>query len=627
MGNSFSYNSESTIDTETETDESSKKKFKNFYEVVDHIATYYILTMDFKSLSKLVEKEYCDKLVVLTSDIIQRYFNDTEITFLAQRIEKGIEVNKLDKEQYIYFNKDILDSLDVSNDTNKSIKKKRVCIGIAKFYIKIAHIFAAIIMTINPVYKYKDESGQYVTAGLMEKESIPKNVGRTLVKLNICDDRINALKKADPTMDEDPNINMKPDICAFNETSNNSPKGLNEEPGIPELMNLYYDDDYDYSNGTFKGMTDATKEQFMKDLALFHEAFTGREIDETVTKFSDIKLRDYNATLEKCKDTDRRFKTSTTINKKNKLFIDYADHIREMMQTATDNQNKLLAVINTLFTYITNPHSGKRVIRINPKLNDTILQQCVEKSRQLISKLYIECEEQFNQGIKLYEAIAATKEIDTLSSQVETMEKEQVNQINNASNIMFSDKKELPIQVREEVILNQGIAAPSAQLDTPSTQLDTPSTQLDTPSAQLDTPSTQLDTPSTKLDTPSTKLDSSYMLVEATTTPLTSEVNSAPLTPINYNSPNKEVVKIKSNEASGITNIVPKIESTPNLVPVSNVVPKLNEIIKSDTSGSNEASTPNVIPLQTAGKNKLTKNKRKKSQTNKNKSGTRKQRR
>ena len=52
----------------------SKKQYDSFYDVVDYIATYYILTMDFKSLSKLSEKAYCDKLVILTSDIIERYF-------------------------------------------------------------------------------------------------------------------------------------------------------------------------------------------------------------------------------------------------------------------------------------------------------------------------------------------------------------------------------------------------------------------------------------------------------------------------------------------------------------------------------------------------------------------------
>ena len=47
-----------------------KNEFDNFYDIIDYVATYYILTMDFKSLSKLSEKEYCDKLVILTSDII-----------------------------------------------------------------------------------------------------------------------------------------------------------------------------------------------------------------------------------------------------------------------------------------------------------------------------------------------------------------------------------------------------------------------------------------------------------------------------------------------------------------------------------------------------------------------------
>ena len=139
MGNSTS----STKKAETE--------FNNFYEIVDYIATYYILTMDFKSLSKLSEKAYCDKLVVLTSDIIERYFNDMEVTFLAQRIKEGVEVNDLKTEKVTFINQDNLQSLDVSNDTQKSIRKKRVCIGIAKFYVKIAHVFAAIIMTINPI--------------------------------------------------------------------------------------------------------------------------------------------------------------------------------------------------------------------------------------------------------------------------------------------------------------------------------------------------------------------------------------------------------------------------------------------------------------------------------------------
>jgi hypothetical protein len=150
MGNTSSTNSE----TNSKNSNQNNKDFDNFYQVIDYVATYYILTMDFKSLNNLSSKEYCDNLVVITSDIIKNYFNDLQITYLAQRVKNGEEVNELSKENVIFVNKDQLESLDIQNDAKKTIKKKRVCIGIAKFYVKIAHIFAAIVKTINPVYIY-----------------------------------------------------------------------------------------------------------------------------------------------------------------------------------------------------------------------------------------------------------------------------------------------------------------------------------------------------------------------------------------------------------------------------------------------------------------------------------------
>ena len=92
MGNQFSTTGQpeqteqkgETGQTE-ETEEFDITKPASSYEIIDYIATYYILTADYVSLTKLYDKEYCDKLVVLTSDIIERYFTDLEITYLAQR--------------------------------------------------------------------------------------------------------------------------------------------------------------------------------------------------------------------------------------------------------------------------------------------------------------------------------------------------------------------------------------------------------------------------------------------------------------------------------------------------------------------------------------------------------------
>jgi len=418
----------------TSSTKKAESEFNNFYEIIDYIATYYILTMDFKSLSKLSEKAYCDKLVVLTSDIIDRYFNDTEVTFLAQRIKDGLEVNDLKTEKIRFINQDNLQSLDVSNDTQKSIRKKRICIGIAKYYVKIAHVFAAIVMTINPVYTYKDSTGQNVKTTLLEKDKIPKNVNRKLYKLNICDNRIRALKKGEIIDEQTNSVTMQPRVCDMNINKDNTQKSLTDEPGIQELMRLYLDDNYDYSNGTFTGMSQETEKQFRKDLKIFYTAFTGNEeMPDTIKKFSDIKLRDYSK-KPGCQPPNSVLNGKYTIDKKDELYVKYAENIKKMIQSAADNQYKLLEVINELFTYVNDPYSGKRVIRINPKLTDIALQKAVEKTRKFIIDLYIKCEADYVNGVQLFEAIVESKIVETTQKQIENLKKE-------ASKIISQTKK------------------------------------------------------------------------------------------------------------------------------------------------------------------------------------------
>lgn len=429
-------------------------KFDNFYDIIDYIATYYILTMDFQSLSKLSEKAYCDKLVILTSDIIDRYFNDTEITFLAQRIKDGLEVNDLKKEKVVYINKDNLESLDVSNDAQKSIRKKRICIGIAKFYVKIAHIFAAIVMTINPVYTYKDSTGQTVKTTLLEKDKIPKNVNRKLFKFNICDNRIRALKKGEYMDETTGNVTIQPRVCDINTGKDGLPKTLENEPGIPELLRLYLDDKYDFSNGSFLGMTEETKRQFRNDLKIFYTAFTGNEdMPDTIQKFSDIKLRDYSKQVG-CQGSNPILKGKYTLNKKDELFVKYADNIKSMIRNASDNQYKLLEVINELFTYVTDPYTGKRVIRINPKLTDESLQKAVEKTRKLIVNLYVKCETDYVNGVQLFEAIVESKIFETTQKQIENLKKEATNIIQESKKVTEPVKQVLPVTSNTPVPLN-----------------------------------------------------------------------------------------------------------------------------------------------------------------------------
>ena len=459
MGGVFSNNASTGVE----------KGFRNFYEAIDYIATHYILTMDFKSLSNLSNKEYCDNLVVLTADIIQKYFTDMDITYLDQRIRDGVVTNDLATGQVSFISKDMLDSLDISNDAKKSILKRRVCIGIAKFYVKIAHVFSAIVMTINPVYTYKNADGVTVKAGLLEKDQIPKAVNRKLYRLNICDNRIRALSKGSAEEVAPGKVTLNPTICSMNTNKLGQTMTLADEPGIAELTRLYLDDKYDYSNGTFTGMSDETKAQHLNDLKVFYTAFTGNTtMPADITQFSDIKLRDYSKTPG-CQAATPIMKNKITLNKNDKLFEDYAKNIKQMIQEASANQSKLLEVINDLFTYVIDPYTGKKTIRVNPKLTESSLQKVVEKTRRLIINLYVKCEQDYVNGVKLYEVIVESKIFETTQKQIDNLQAEASKLIKEAQSSAEPAKN-----VKPPAVVN--VPPPPVVMSLPDTSSSTSST-------------------------------------------------------------------------------------------------------------------------------------------------------
>ena len=446
MGNQTSTQFSTDNNNQKDNDKLSPKPIS---QILDYIATYYILTMDFKSLRKLYNKEYCDKLVILTSDIISIYFTDLEITYLAQRIKNGVEVNELEKDKVIFFDKDDITKLDVQN----SVKKRRICMSISKFYIKIAHIFEAIVTTINPMYVYKDTEGNNVRVSLFEKGQIPKNTPREIYKLNICDNRINALKnKNSLEVDINKNLVVGPNICNINIGEDGNSKTLADEPGIPELEELYYDDNYDFKTGKFIGMSEKTKQIFESDLQIFYKIFTGNStMPPEIKKFGDIKLRDYHK-MDECKGSEPLFERKYKGPLTNKLFSDYAKNLKDMIQNANKNQEALLKIINQIFVYVIDSQTGNKQIRISPTLTEEKLQEIVVETRALIIKLYLSCEMDYVNGLKMYEAILEQKILETSQNQITNLNKMSEKLIIENDNIEPAEVKEINKIAEEKII-------------------------------------------------------------------------------------------------------------------------------------------------------------------------------
>jgi hypothetical protein len=200
-------------------------------------------------------------------------------------------------------------------------------------------------------------------------------------------------------------------------------KTLEDEPGILELMQLYYDDNYDYETGKFSSMSEESKKLFEENLQQFYKVFSnGKDKPETITKFSDIKLRDFH-NQPQCQGDNPVFETDVKDTFTNELFRQYAENIKGMIQKTNENQEKLLQILNKLFAYTTDPQTKKKIIRVNPKLNEQMLQNVVLETREIVVKLYLTCETDFINGVKIYEAIIEQMILVTAQNQIKSFQK------------------------------------------------------------------------------------------------------------------------------------------------------------------------------------------------------------
>jgi len=152
------------------------------------IAAKFIIQSTFQDLENLHKPEYCNKLVILASDVMDKHLNNLEVTFLDKNINTD---NNITTKSLVYLAKSDLDQLDQLD----SYDKKNKCVGIAKFYVKIAHLFAAINKTVNPLFTYTDAiTGKQKTVELLDRNLIPKGPKASLSKLNYCTRRIASLK-------------------------------------------------------------------------------------------------------------------------------------------------------------------------------------------------------------------------------------------------------------------------------------------------------------------------------------------------------------------------------------------------------------------------------------------------
>ena len=384
----------------------------NLSNAIDYISAYYILTTEFEELSKLYDKQYCDKLVGLTTDIVGAKYSDADLTKMVARIKSGDTLEDTPPH-----------NVTTATPTTLPENAKFKCVIISKFYVKIAHVFAAIITTINPSTTYKNPDG---TAA--QKPFAAATGDRNTSNINICDKRIADLerieRKLDGSITGEPSTSSTstsgpPTMCDLR----NGAAALASEPGIKELHQLYLDK-YNFETNSFSEMTDESKAQYKRDLGEFYKSFTGNtDVPSTITSFGDIKLRDYSQTSS-CYDL-----AGSTVKKGRETdmaaqLTKYSDSVRRMIQTASSTQAKLLTVLDLLFIFVPDKDGAKNTIRVNPELTEAKLNRVVADTRQIIIGLYLGCEKDYAESLKIYESIVDMKILDTTRRQISNLEED-----------------------------------------------------------------------------------------------------------------------------------------------------------------------------------------------------------
>lgn len=380
----------------------NKPHITELSDYIDKLASEYILNMDINNLTRMSNKQYCDKLVVLTGDIISKKFDHSEITMLKKRTD-GTYDKETTKEN-VYF---------IDNEKLNNVDKTSMCRDIAKFYVKIAHLYAAIVSTINPVYEY-EEYGKLKTATLMNKKEIPKNAIIKKYDLNICNRRIKSLQSY--KVGDGKDVSLQPAVCDMDRDT------LEKEPGIPELKMLYYDNNYNYDTGEFGEMSEETAARFKEDLKRFYTTFTGEtDIPDGINDFSSVKLRYYK---DCCAN-------EIHIKEDDDLFVLYAKHLNQMIGNSKVNQNKLIQILDSLLV------SDNGVMRVNSNISETEIQELIQNARMLIIDLYINCEEDYVKGMKIYESIVEHNILHTTEHQIETLKNQAKQLIESAKKAFF----------------------------------------------------------------------------------------------------------------------------------------------------------------------------------------------
>jgi hypothetical protein len=407
-----------------------------FLTKLNEIATNYILGQNFQDMVRLTNSKYCDDLVIITSKILKKSYSAEQIQYAYKKMFNS----DLPIDEYIQNSKDqhqnsnqapmFLKRQDVElGDLMDKEQKKKMCIDIAKYYVKIAHLFAAIITTLNPVFSWRtsasssravlkpfvsDETTNQVVSNDAVDESVNEEVDENSNLTNSNSDIINDMNDLgitpkntindvdDVTNMDDINVskggdgddggegdnpNIANDVGDY-EKEDIATATLENKQYIPDMVKEVKVENLNFCNSRISDLMDMDE---IVDLAEGKNLIPGQTIDSTIK----IKTKLCSSNLNNNNEGYSRTKTVYDLPgfaELSRLYFDKYNASKgrfDRMSSESENEKKRnVALLYTLFTGNRNPPKDIRSFKDIPlhSFNDTI--EC-DNPDSLFNKTYI----------------------------------------------------------------------------------------------------------------------------------------------------------------------------------------------------------------------------------------------
>jgi hypothetical protein len=406
------------------------------------IATQFILTQDYESMRNMATNtSYCNQIQQLANTLIKQNMKPDEITRFAEQIRQP--------------------SQPPQQQRSAAEAQKQDCLALANYFTLLAHLFSAIMTTVNPMFYYTNEQGKTQRSTLYNKQNLPNNA-KYVVEGSFCTRRIDGLTndnftKSTTNYDErvsaTDNIILTPQLlCNQLEEEQKDPRNFNAEIGLADLDKLYFSEQDNYNNNNYnsnfynnRNNNNSTPEQ-RADVLQLYTAITGETVlPNNIQKFADLDFsRSSNldvwrkdicvnkvdkSTMFSVDNDDDAMKSQDTDTQN--LFVSYGKHIKEMLMFNSKQKEILLKIIDQLFeitksstnnnnstsssgnnTVVPPPpkkETFKETVTIKTNVTLSKLKELIALARKTILNLYITCERSFLAGLGIYESIIEQK--------------------------------------------------------------------------------------------------------------------------------------------------------------------------------------------------------------------------